>query len=251
MSLSVPIRIQDEECQTALQALLTRVSLRSVSFGYSLTPEQWGALAASSGATLHTLAIDPSIHDRIEDAPSPITLPASVFLPFVRLTSLQWNCSIPIVFEADTADFTSALPCLSVLNIDDHEKRADLLLSLLAQMRCVDEAKTWLKGAHDKLEVIEFDHAGRSTDRFEGPDCPWQALFDNFDVGRYPALREFRIAMDHLKWPTEQRAVAKSPWTAWGDKLMKHNVKLIDRKAGEWRPRLQTVTRGKRSKITR
>lgn len=35
--------------------------------------------------------------------------------------------------------------------------------------------------------------------------------------------------------------MAKSPWTAYGEKLLAHNVALVDRRIGVWRPRLKTT----------
>ncbi|EJD51170.1 hypothetical protein AURDEDRAFT_159578 [Auricularia subglabra TFB-10046 SS5] len=298
LSLTFPIRTQDEDCQSAFRTLLTRLSLNVFSCGYNLSPGQWAALGTSSGATLRTLSIDPSVFSRLADAPGPITLRVSMVTPFVCLTSLEWDCDVRVVFQTDVDDLSSALPSLSNLSID---KNADSLLSLLSQMRLpslrslvsgfeisspglrrflnvhgakvtrlrmkwepipdylrlcpnitrleighIHGGKPWLKGAHDKLKVIEFDQTEYVLAAY-----PWRVIFDNFDVSKFPALREFRVSIRFLKWPTEQRAVAKFAWTLWGEKLLDHNVKLVDRKAGEWRPRLQTATRGKRSTAIR
>ncbi|EJD51174.1 hypothetical protein AURDEDRAFT_159582 [Auricularia subglabra TFB-10046 SS5] len=99
-----------------------------------------------------------------------------------------------------------------------------------------------LEGTHDTLEVLAFDMVCMGTDV-----STFKAFFQAFDATAFPALREFHIrepqAAPDGRWPTESHALAKSPWTAWGEMLHAHGVALVHARAGPWRPRLQSLKR--------
>ncbi|KZV92692.1 hypothetical protein EXIGLDRAFT_70300 [Exidia glandulosa HHB12029] len=98
---------------------------------------------------------------------------------------------------------------------------------------------------HAKLEMIYIKKSYTFPD-----DEQWEKFADSFNVADYPALREISIEVKHLQWPTDERSVAKSHWTKIGEKLLEHNVALVDRVAGPWRPRLKKPIRARKSRKT-
>ncbi|KZV92693.1 hypothetical protein EXIGLDRAFT_836298 [Exidia glandulosa HHB12029] len=98
---------------------------------------------------------------------------------------------------------------------------------------------------HAKLETISIERS-----YFSPNDTEWKDFAKSFKVADYPSLREISIEVEHLEWPTDERAVAKSHWTKFGEELLEHNVALVDRVAGPWRPRLKKPVRARKSRMT-
>ncbi|KAJ7490978.1 hypothetical protein FB451DRAFT_1079765 [Mycena latifolia] len=65
----------------------------------------------------------------------------------------------------------------------------------------------------------------------------WGTFFNLFEPERFPRLREIHVSC--CEWPTNEREIGKSRWVQWAERLLEHNINLIDGSGKKWRPRLK------------
>ncbi|KAJ7043845.1 hypothetical protein C8F04DRAFT_1070625 [Mycena alexandri] len=86
---------------------------------------------------------------------------------------------------------------------------------------------------HASLQTITFKTDGR----FRGAERKWAGFFDSLSVLTFPALRQ--ISLPCIKWPTTEHDIGKSLWVQWAERLLDHNVTLVDSNGVGWRRRLK------------
>ncbi|KAJ6563342.1 hypothetical protein DFH09DRAFT_1158971 [Mycena vulgaris] len=65
----------------------------------------------------------------------------------------------------------------------------------------------------------------------------WAEFIAAVDASHFPALKEIRC--DTCKWPTTEHAIGKSFWVKGAEALLERGIKLTDKDAVAWRPRLK------------
>ncbi|KAF7320881.1 F-box domain-containing protein [Mycena chlorophos] len=92
-------------------------------------------------------------------------------------------------------------------------------------------------GSHSIAELIL---------RVENQKCPdkkWAPFFDTLDLSKLPALRS--IQLPAIRWPANERDIAKSRWVSVADELSARNVQLTDGSGVGWRKRLGNSRKSK------
>ncbi|KAJ7242857.1 hypothetical protein B0H12DRAFT_1236603 [Mycena haematopus] len=83
------------------------------------------------------------------------------------------------------------------------------------------------------LETITFTTDGR----MRGAERKWASFFDSLQIDTFPALRQ--ISVPCIRWPTTEHDIEKSLWVKWADRLLNHDVRLVDSGGISWRRRLK------------
>nr|GAT50259.1 predicted protein [Mycena chlorophos] len=92
-------------------------------------------------------------------------------------------------------------------------------------------------GSHSITELIF---------RVENQKCPdkkWAPFFDALDLNKLPHLRS--IQLPAIRWPANERDIAKSRWVSAADELSARNVQLTDGSGVGWRKRLGNSRKSK------
>ncbi|KAJ7454593.1 hypothetical protein B0H11DRAFT_1819876 [Mycena galericulata] len=93
---------------------------------------------------------------------------------------------------------------------------------------------------HHALAKVSLDKCPQ--ERKVDEDAEWDLVFSAFEPLHFPALRELQIMQ--CEWPAaNERAIAQSVWVKRAERLFKHGIKVTNKDAIHWRPRLKSSRR--------
>ncbi|KAJ7058165.1 hypothetical protein C8F01DRAFT_1149787 [Mycena amicta] len=88
-------------------------------------------------------------------------------------------------------------------------------------------------GQPHPLETLAF-----RMEHKKGADKKWAPFFTALNLGIFPCLE--RITLPAIRWPTTEHEISKSGWVVAADRLLDHNVQLVDGLGVGWRKRLSS-----------
>ncbi|KAJ7453834.1 hypothetical protein FB451DRAFT_1100173 [Mycena latifolia] len=92
----------------------------------------------------------------------------------------------------------------------------------------------------DLRQVVVVKHPTKTHVK-NGDEEEWGRFLDGSAWADFPALREIRAAP--FTWPTDERAISRSPWVKWAEGLLEKEIKLMDQQGKHWTPRFKRTRR--------